>query len=876
MKCCFSGLRLGLGFLGAAQLAQAGLAWLYLDDRLVATILTVFAALSLVAAYRLYRRFQQNASLAAAQESRYQAIFRNMTDAILLYQPTADGEEFTIVDMNPAAERITQVSREMAVGGLSRQIFPGLESSGMFGVLRRVAASGQSEATKQCAYRDQRLDLWLERDVVRLPDGAVLSVFQDISAKKKAEGELFESLDNLREAQRIARIGNWVRDLRDDRRQWSKEMFRILELDPKRQAASDSAYIAAVHPDDREMIRASYEESLRLHRHSDIPHRLLFADGRVKYVYSHGETVFADDGAPLVSRGTLQDITERHLAVEALKLHRRIFEHSGEAIMVTDHDNRIIDVNPAFVRQTGYPLSQVVGQSPSILSSGQTPTATYAELWTALHEKGYWQGELWDRHRDDHTYVKWASISVIRDEHGAITHYIASFTDITERKAAEERIEHLVHHDSLTGLFNRHNLETRLAQSLLLAHRSSHRVAVLFIDLDRFKEINDRFGHPVGDQLLIQVAQRLKNCVRESDIIARQGGDEFVVVLNRLQTPDDASVIAAKILNALAQPYDIGEDRLHTSGSVGIATFPDDGEDAGTLMKHADVAMYYAKKQGRNNLQCFTSQLNAAAHERLRVEHELRRAIEHKQFELYYQPQFAADGDFCQPEAVEALIRWRHPERGLTLPDQFISIAEESGLIQLIGDWALNEACRQLADWKREGVAPQRVAVNISANQLRSAHLVERIGDVLRHYRLGRHELELEITETVAMNDLGYASERLNALRDLGALITIDDFGTGYSSLAYLKSLPIQTLKLDRIFVRDIETDANDAAISIATLALAHSLGLRVVAEGVESESQSRFLRAHGCDLLQGYLYGHPEPAATLTARWREASSDGS
>ncbi|MDR2837209.1 MAG: EAL domain-containing protein [Azonexus sp.] len=873
MKRWFSGLRPGFGFLAVTQLAQAGLAWFY-TSLAGALMLTAFALVSLITARLLCIRFRQNEEIIATQETRYQAMFRNMTDAALIYQPTADGEELTLIDMNPAAERITGVSRDIAVGGLSRQIFPDLEDSGIFDVLRRVAASGQSEKMSRCAYHDQRVDLWTERDVVRLPDGKVLSVCRDISAQKKAADELRESLSDLRAAQRIARIGNWVRDLRHDRRQWSDEMFRILELDPQ-QPASDSAYIAAVHPNDREMIRASYAKSLQTGRHSDIPHRLLFADGRIKYVYSHGETVFADDGTPLVSRGTLQDVTEQYLANEVLQLHRRIFEHSGEAIMVTDHNNNIVDVNPAFVRQTGYPLDQIVGKNPRLLASGHTQPGIYAELWVALHEKGHWQGELWDRHRNGRVYIKWASISVIRDEHDVITNYIASFTDITERKAAEERIEHLVHHDSLTGLFNRYNLEICLAQALLLARRENYCVAVLFIDLDRFKEINDTLGHPIGDQLLIEVAQRLKGCMRESDIVARQGGDEFVVVLNRLQAPSEASIVATKILNALNHPYDIGNDRLHTSGSVGIAIFPDNGEDADTLMKHADAAMYYAKKQGRNNLQYFTSELNAAANERLRIERELRLAIEAQQFELYYQPQFAARGDFVRPEAVEALIRWHHPERGLVAPNQFIPVAEESGLIQAIGDWVLNEACRQLADWKREGVAPKRMAVNISASQLRGAHLVEHIGHVLRHYHLKGGELELEITESVAMSDSARAIERLNALRDLGVMLSIDDFGTGYSSLTHLKSLPVQALKLDQTFVRDIETDENDAAISTAILALAHSLGLKVVAEGIETEGQSRFLRAHNCDLLQGYLYGRPEPAAALTARWQGAAKAG-
>ncbi len=863
---------LGWGMVVKIDVAEA-LAPLHRQQWLTALALVGFILLSGTAALLLGRRFLRSEAIIAAQEARYRAMFGSMNDGVALYRPSADGEEFTLLDINPAGERIANVRRDAVLGQPSRQAFPGIEAAGIFAAFRRVAANGGSETVSLTAYRDLRVDLWVENDVIRLPGGEILSVFKDITARKRAESALVESLGNLREAQRIAHLGNWTLDVQNDRLQWSEEMFRILEVDPRQQPARDSVYLAVTHPEDREMVRAAYEESLLQRRPCEITHRLLFADGRIKYVHGHGETLFADDGTPLVSHGTLQDVTERHLAREALQLYAKIFQHSGEAIMVTDHDNRIVAVNPAFVRQTGYSLEQIAGKNPRMLASGRTPQATYVELWNTLQEKSYWQGELWDRNRSGRIYPKWAAISAIRDERGTITHFIASFTDISERKAAEERIEHLAHHDSLTGLFNRYNLEIRLSQALLSARRENWFMAVLFIDLDRFKVINDTLGHHVGDQLLIEVAQRLLGCVRESDVVARLGGDEFVVVLNALDSPAEASPVAAKIMHALAQPYDIGNDRLHTSPSIGIAIFPDDGDDAATLMKHADAAMYHAKEQGRNNLQYFTAELNAAASERLLLERELRVALEQSQFELHYQPQFAADaGDFVRPLAVEALIRWRHPQRGLVPPDRFIPLAEESGLIEAIGDWVLHEACRQLAEWKLEGIGPRRMAVNISAHQLRNADLVERIGDILRHHRLAHDELELEITESVAMSDPASAIEQLEALRRLGVMLAIDDFGTGYSSLAYLKRLPIQVLKLDRAFVRDIENDENDAAISAATLALAHSLGLMVVAEGIETEGQSRFLRAHGCDLLQGYLYGRPEPAAALAARWRAAA----
>ncbi len=562
-----------------------------------------------------------------------------------------------------------------------------------------------------------------------------------------------------------------------------------------------------------------------------------------------------------------RDISDRKHAEEALRLYAKVFENSGEAIMITDRHNRIVAVNAALVRDTGYTLADLQGRDPRVLASHKTPRETYQTMWTTLKETGYWQGELWDQRKDGVTYPKWAAISAIHDEQGELTNYIASFTDISERKAAEARIDHLAHHDALTGLFNRYNLESRLAQSLLAARRENRLLAVMFIDLDRFKVINDTLGHHVGDLLLVEVARRLSECVRESDIVARLGGDEFVVALTSLACDMDAALIAAKIIAGLGRPYAIEGKILHSTPSIGISMFPFNGEDADALMKNADAAMYHAKEKGRNNFQFFSPAMTAAARERMELERDLRGALDNGQYELHYQPQVCArNGQVC---GVEALIRWRHPERGLIPPLKFIPIAEETGAIEAIGAWVLQEACRQRARWRAEGIGDLRVAVNLSAQQLRSPSLVAQVREAMAAHGIGPGELELEVTESTAMDDPERAIGQLKALRDIGVELAIDDFGTGYSSLAYLKMLPIHTLKLDRAFVRDIETDENDAAISAATLALARNLGLKVVAEGVENEAQREFLSRHGCDLLQGYLFGRPEPAAVWSARWR-------
>lgn len=555
----------------------------------------------------------------------------------------------------------------------------------------------------------------------------------------------------------------------------------------------------------------------------------------------------------------LRDVDERHKSENNLRLYATAFENSVDAILITDADNRIVAVNQAFTKHTGFELADVAGKDPKILSAGSTSPETYQAMWASLEDVGFWQGELWDRRKDGGVYPKWVSISRVLGDKGKVLNYIASFIDISERKEAEERINKLAHHDALTGLLNRLSLDDRLQQELSSTRRVGGSLALLFLDLDRFKTINDTMGHHAGDLLLIEVADRLKSCVRDSDIVARLGGDEFVVVLTGLENATSSATVAANIIEALSNPYQVGGGRLPSSASIGISVFPEDGEDSTTLMKNADIAMYHAKEQGRNNFQFFTNAMNVEVQERTLMEHDLHRALKQEEFELYYQPQVSGvNGNIV---GMEALIRWNHPRRGFVSPDQFIPLSEELGLIDRIGNWVLDEACHQLSIWKSDGFDDFKMAVNLSPNQLVDTGFVSRVRKVMDKYAISAGELELEVTETQAMKDPERTIQQLKAIRDLGIELAVDDFGTGYSSLAYLKRLPIQSLKLDRSFVKDIETDTNDAAISAATLALAHSLDLAVVAEGVETPEQLTFLRSHQCEVLQGYLFSRPLPA---------------
>ena len=570
-----------------------------------------------------------------------------------------------------------------------------------------------------------------------------------------------------------------------------------------------------------------------------------------------------------VLRARVKNILARKRNERQLRLAAHVFDYSGEAILITDRDNRIIEANPAFARLTGYHADEVRGLNPRILSSGRHSREQYLELWRTVKERGFWQGELWDRHKNGETEPRLVTISTVCNPHGEIDYHIATFSDIREQKATEERIRRIAYHDALTGLPNRLHLSAALDQALSQAQRQATEVALLFIDMDRFKLINDTLGHHVGDELLVEVAQRLKACVRDSDIVARLGGDEFVVAITGLQEDLGAASVASKILAALGQPYSIANRALHSSPSIGISIYPTDGSDAATLMKHADAAMYHAKELGRNQVQYFKQALNLQAQRRLELETDLRAALAANQFELHYQPKFCVHSQTIR--GVEALLRWPHPRLGLVPPLQIIPLAEETGQIDAIGHWVLEQACAQLAAWREQGIGDLSMSINLSAQQLRSPQLLDTVRQTLARHGLREGEIEFEITESVAMTNPEQAIGVLHALRALGVRLAIDDFGTGYSSLAYLKHLPIQCLKVDKSFVRDIETDHNDAAICAATIALAHQLGLEVVAEGVETEAQRAFLaEQHGCDHLQGYLIGRPVPAATLEPLLRQ------
>ncbi len=567
---------------------------------------------------------------------------------------------------------------------------------------------------------------------------------------------------------------------------------------------------------------------------------------------------------PTIAR---QAIAEAPDASSALKRARdllaTVFEATNEAIIVADPHARIVCVNPAFTRITGLTAEEVIGRNPRLWSSDRHSPDFYERMWSDLHHSGQWQGEIWNRRKNGEIYPTWQNISAVRDDAGNVTCYVSIFSDIGDLKSTQARLTHLAHHDMLTGLANRALFTANLDAALERAKRHHKHLGMLMLGLDRFKRINDTMGHAAGDRTLQAVGQRLRHCVRAEDTVARLGGDEFGVIVEDLSHARDAAAIATKILAVVSEPIAIDGGEVRTSTSIGIGLYPDDARSGADLVKAADAAMVRAKARGRQTYDFYTADLTAQAGEYLALESGLRRALANGELELHYQPQAeVASGRIV---GVEALLRWRDPERGLLSPDRFIHIAEDSGLIGPIDEWVLNTALAQAVQWKRAGVPLQRLAVNVSAREVMHGRVADTVAAAIARHRWSDcgMRLELELTESVLL-PLERGASVFQRLKEAGAMIAIDDFGTGYSSLSRLQHLPVDTLKIDRSFVLGLPAGTDSRALATAIIAMGHGLGLRVIAEGVETPAQLQLLASLGCDEVQGYVVSAPVPAEAI------------
>jgi len=586
--------------------------------------------------------------------------------------------------------------------------------------------------------------------------------------------------------------------------------------------------------------------------------RYLRKDGGLVWVIITVSPLWTGGQEPVCTLAVVRDITKRKMAEEELVFAAKVFEHSIEGIVVTDLNGTISQVNPAFTVITGYTAAEAIGQNPKILKSDRHPLSFYQQMWAQLGREGQWAGEIWNRRKSGEVYPEWLTINAVRNPQGQVTNYVSIFHDITELKRQQEALEHQAQHDALTGLPNRVLLNDRLQMALARMERRKTKLALLFLDLDHFKNINDGFGHTAGDNLLVELSQRLLAQLRTGDTLARQGGDEFLILLSEVESVDDVGVIAERLLKSLQAPFRHQEIEYFVTASIGVTIAPDDGSDAGALIKNADMAMYRAKNLGRNSYQFFTPELDVQAHRRITLESKLRKGIELEEFELHYQPLVSSRTGHIL--GAEALIRWRH---GGTLisPFEFIPLAEESGLILPLGEWVLRTAAGQARKWQDAGYR-MGVSVNLSSRQFAGQDLAALLKEVMATTGLEPGRLYFEITESMLMGDVGKAQRILNELRQQGARFYLDDFGTGYSSLSYLKRLPLDGLKIDRSFIRDLDTDADSRAIAAAFVSLAKTLNLAIVAEGVETPAQLAILQGMGSMLIQGYLASRPVPAA--------------
>jgi len=594
---------------------------------------------------------------------------------------------------------------------------------------------------------------------------------------------------------------------------------------------------------------------------ANMRNNLLHTQQQLKKVHAELETKVDERTQELQNLNqTLQyEIDEKNIINEKLHLYEMVFEHAAEGIVITDKNNDIIDINPSFTKITGYSRQDALGKKPSLTKSERHSQQFFKDLWESINRVGHWTGEIWDAKKDGTTFPKRLSINSIRNEKGESNYYVGVFTDITQNKRTEQQLKELAYYDPLTKLPNRTLFVTLLQKELASAQRHSGMLALLYIDLDKFKYVNDSLGHSQGDDLLVEIARRFQESSRNSDFLARIGGDEFTLLLTDLKRPEAAASVAQKLIDNATQPVSLKGQKVYIGASIGISIFPNDGDNVDILMKNADMAMYHAKEMGRNNHQYFTQAMNIHVANRLNLERELQHAIEHGEFCLYYQPKVNIQSG--QIVGAEALIRWAHPDKGIISPLDFIPIAEETGQIIAVGEWVLRQACQQLQAWKSQLTHSFRIAVNISIGQLRQTDFIHSVNQILNEENMTSDLLEFEITESMMMSDMQKNVAVLNEIKAMGIAISIDDFGTGYSSLSYLKQLPINQLKIDRSFIKDIGFEKDDESITSTIISMSHHLQLTVIAEGVETQQQLDFLKQEGCDEMQGYFFSRPLPA---------------
>ncbi|GIU44981.1 diguanylate cyclase [Shewanella sairae] len=682
------------------------------------------------------------------------------------------------------------------------------------------------------------------------------------TSQKEAEIAQLASQEQLALVLGSSELGFWDWDIVNDVIERNEHSAAILGCDIESLNRTPKLWINAIHPDDRVRVLKSIDAHLNgeTEQHK-VEYRIRNQAEQILWLSDTGKVMSRDtNGKPLRMCGIYTDITDRKRVEESLRLAASVYNNSSEAISVQDEQGLIINTNAAFSRITGYSEQEIKLKNIKVLQCNRNSRSAYEQMNKAVEEEGRWQGEVWLKRKNGEEFVVWLTLNALIDKNSGTQRRVALFSDMTDKKQAEHIIWQQANYDPLTGLPNRRMLLDYLSTLMLRLDNSEHHFALMFLDLDYFKEVNDTLGHDMGDRLLLEAAKRIKACIRETDVVARLGGDEFTVILSGITDTAGVDKVAKHILSCIAEPYILGEETAYISASIGITLYPDDAATIDGLLKHADQAMYAAKGEGRNRFHYFTPSMQRYAKHRMRLIQDLRHAIIHQEFELYYQPIICLQHDTCLK--AEALIRWRHPKRGLVSPIEFIAVAEETGLIIEIGNWVFQQAARQSALWRdRFGVEVQ-ISINKSPVQFRDeGDSFESWAALLKSLKLTNNNICVEITEGLLLDNSQTISSTLATYRESGIQVSLDDFGTGYSSLAYLKKFEIDYLKIDQSFTRNLDSNGNDFTLCEAIIVMAHKLGMQVIAEGVETEYQRQLLADAGCDFGQGYLFSKPVPA---------------
>jgi diguanylate cyclase (GGDEF)-like protein/PAS domain S-box-containing protein len=798
-------------------------------------------------------------------EQRFRELFDNASDGIVIAR--RDG---TCIDVNRSICTLLGHTRDELIGKRIVDLIPEndlqrLEDTRTYLLrdLAHVQLTNWELKHKSGAY------VPVEVSTRILPDGRWMAIVRDITERRQTQQALERYTDEIRDLYDNAPCGYHSLD--------GNAVFVQInqtELDwlgyTREELIGTRKVTELLTERSQDSFRKHFPDFLRSARVQDLEFEFVRKDGSILPVLLSATAEFDSQGNVVSSRTTLFDISEMQVARARLRQAAAVFEHTNEAILITDANSVIVAVNKAFTRITGYSPEEVIGKSPRMLKSGRQDDTFYRNLWAAIEEHGFWQGEIWDRKRSGEIFPAWESITDVKDESGKVTEHIAIFSDITTIKETEANLMKLAYEDTLTGLPNRLLYNDRLAQALAHARRHDTRAALLMLDLDRFKLVNDTLGHSAGDELLQAVATRLRTAVRAEDTVARLGGDEFAIILPHLADPSDAALLAEKIVQLVSVPLQIAGHGLTMSTSVGIGIFPDDADDAETLAKVADTAMYGAKSKGRNAYEFYRREMTTAAAELLAIDRGLRVALDANELSVVYQPKI--DLGTGRITGLEALLRWDSPAFGMLSPARFIPVAEETSMIDRIGEWVLDVVCAQIQQWKSRNVTPVRIAVNVSARQFKRPGFVVTVCEKLAACApLDGFGIDLEITETELQTE-ETISDALRSLKTYGMTIAVDDFGTGFSSLNSLKHLPVDVLKIDRSFVKDLPADPDSSAIASAIIAMGHSLGLSIIAEGVETQEQLKFVYDLGCDEVQGFLFFAPLSAAECEQLLLEAS----